>query len=56
MTPQETEYTNCELKRHSPLLLCEYYEKLLKVNLKSKEVPECLSVTSNEREYVNELE
>jgi hypothetical protein len=54
-TPQETVYTNSELKKYNPLLLCEYYEKLLKVNIKGREQSECISVTSNEREYVSEL-
>lgn len=34
-TPEPTIYTNSELKRHSPLLLCEFYERMLRVNLKS---------------------
>ena len=29
--PEETIYTNAEIKRHNPLLLCEYYEKICKV-------------------------
>ena len=32
-TPLNTMFTNSELKRHNPLLLCEFYEKMLKVNL-----------------------
>ena len=31
--PQNTVFSNSELKRHSPLILCEFYEKMLKVNL-----------------------
>jgi hypothetical protein len=32
--PDETIYTNTELKKYNPLLLCEYYEKVLKVKKK----------------------
>lgn len=32
--PQETVFTNSELKRHNPLLLCEFYESMLRVNIK----------------------
>ena len=36
MTPEETVFTNSELKRHNPLLLCEFYEKMLKVNIRKE--------------------
>jgi hypothetical protein len=56
-TPAETLFSNTELKRYCPLILCEYYEKLLKVNIKGHQVQsDCLSVTSAEREYINETE
>ena len=29
--PDETIYTNTELKRHCPVLLCEFYERIMKV-------------------------
>jgi len=48
-TPAETIFSNTELKRYCPLLLCEYYEKLLKVNIKGQQahnMPDCVSVTS----------
>ena len=32
--PANTVFTNSELKRHNPLLLCEFYERMLKVNIK----------------------
>ena len=31
--PGDTVFTNSELKRHNPLLLCEFYERMLKVNI-----------------------
>jgi hypothetical protein len=34
ITPLDTVFTNSELKRTCPLVLCEYYEKLLRVGLR----------------------
>ena len=36
-TPESTVFTNSELKRYSPLLLCEFYERMLKVNFKKQD-------------------
>jgi hypothetical protein len=33
--PTETVYSNAEIKRENPLLLCEFYERTLKVTRKT---------------------
>ena len=37
--PEDTVFTNTEIKRHNPLILCEFYERMLKVNIMSSKPP-----------------
>ena len=37
MVPEETIYSNSELKKYNPLLLCEFYERICKVKKKGEE-------------------
>jgi hypothetical protein len=38
--PEDTIYTNTELKKLSPVLLCEFYERILKVKKVETQEPE----------------
>ena len=61
---EDTVFTNSELKRHSPLLLCEFYERMLRVNIKQKDtmmpssmdMPSTSVLTAVASETANDME